>query len=150
MELNAFEEVIQFALEREKEAVKFYQDCNEISERSGMNQAFLEMADEEKKHVRLLENFKPGDIKKVVIKNISNLKISDFIVDMPFEKNMGYQDLLILAMKKEESAHRLYSRLAETRDDPDLKKLFLMLAQEELKHKNRIEKEYDDVVYGEN
>jgi len=150
MEFHAFEEVIQFALEREKEAVSFYRDCSEISKRSGMKQAFLEMADEEKKHVRLLENFKPGDIQKVVIKNIPNLKVSDYMVDIPFSEKMGYQDLLILAMKKEESAYNLYTSLAATRDDPDLQKLFQMLAQEELKHKNRLEKEYDDVVYGEN
>jgi rubrerythrin len=150
VELSAFEEVIHFALEREKEAVKFYEDCSNISKRAGMKQAFLEMANEERKHVRLLENFKPGHIEKVVIRNIPNLKVSDYMVDIPFSEDMGYQDLLILAMKKEESAYNLYTSLAATKDDPDLQKLFQMLAQEELKHKNRLEKEYDDAVYGEN
>ena len=149
MEHESFEKVIQFALEKEKEAVAFYQTCSEKSERAGMKQAFLDMAKEEKKHVRLLTNFKPGDLKKIKIKDIPNLKVSDYIVDIPFSESMGYQELLVMAMKREEASYNLYSRIATSRDD-QLKHLFQMLAQEELKHKNRLEREYDDVVYGEN
>ena len=53
MEINNLKEVIAFALEKEKEAVEFYKTCSDQSTRSGMKQAFMEMADEEKKHVRM-------------------------------------------------------------------------------------------------
>ena len=48
MELEKLKEIIGFALEKEKEAVDFYKTCSEQSTRSGMKQAFLDMADEEK------------------------------------------------------------------------------------------------------
>ena len=146
MELKDFRDVIQFALEKEKEAVAFYEKCGELTTRSGMKKAFSEMADEEKKHVRMLENFKPEHVDKGRLREIPDLKISDYLVDKDFSPEMSYQDLLILAMKREEKSHDLYEGLAREGGDPSVVKLFQLLAQEELKHKNRLEKEYDEVI----
>lgn len=146
MELGEFKETVRFALEKEKEAVDFYSRCSEMTTRSGMKKAFLEMADEERNHVRMLENFRPEHVAKVHLKEIPNLKISDYLVDMDFDPGMSYQNLLILAMKREEKSHALYMEFAKEEGDPSIVKLFRLLAQEELKHKNRLEKEYDDVV----
>jgi rubrerythrin len=57
---------------------------------------------------------------------------------------------LILAMKKEKIAFRLYNDLASASTDEPSKKLFLMLAQEEAKHKLRFEVEYDSNILKEN
>jgi rubrerythrin len=63
---------------------------------------------------------------------------------------MTYSDALILAMKKEKNAFRLYSFLSEETTDPLLKGLFLTLALEESRHKLRFELEYDEFVLREN
>jgi len=63
---------------------------------------------------------------------------------------MSYKDLLTLAMKREESSHALYTDLIRQGDDPSVQKLFQVLAQEELKHKLKLEKEYDDLLSHEN
>ncbi len=146
MELDQFKEIIQFALDKEKEAVDFYSQCSQLSERSGMKKAFLEMADEEKKHIRMLQHFDPDCVENVKLKKMPNLKISEYLVEGVFSPDMSYQDLLILAMKREEKSVALYTILAEKGEDPSVQKLFKILAQEELKHKNRLEKEYDDVI----
>ena len=146
MELDNLKEIIAFALEKEKEAVTFYETCSEQSTRSGMKQAFLEMADEEKKHVKMLENFTPDDVEHVKIRNIPDLKIGEYLVEMAFTPNMSYQDLLILAIKREESASKMYSQMAVEGTDNSMVKLFQFMAQEELRHKNRLEKEYDDFM----
>ena len=146
MESTDFEKTIKFALEKEKEAVEFYAYCAEKTTRSGMKKAFQEMAEEEMKHVRMLENFSPERITTLRLQDVPNLKVSDYIVDTEFDPGMGYKELLILAMKREESAHALYSQLAHEDGDPSIVKLFEVLAQEELKHKNKLEKEYDDML----
>ena len=150
MKINELEEIIQFALEKEEEAVSFYHQCSELTAQSNMKEAFIEMAEEEEKHVQMLQKFKPEKVQAVVIKNIPNLKISDYIVDMKFDPKMGYKDLLILAMKREEKSVELYSELATKGKQAELVKLFQFLAQEELKHKFRLEKEYDEVVLRDN
>ena len=57
---------------------------------------------------------------------------------------MDYQSALILAMKKEKAAFRLYTDLAASTEDEGIRDLFQGLAQEEAKHKLRFEVEYDD------
>ncbi len=146
MELDQFKEIIQFALDKEKKAVDFYNQCSQLAKRSGMKKAFLEMADEEKKHIRMLEHFQLDRVEKVKLQKVPNLKIVDYLVDSAFSPNMSYRDLLILAMKREEKSVALYTVLAEKGEDPSIQKLFKILAQEELKHKNRLEREYDDAI----
>jgi len=63
---------------------------------------------------------------------------------------MDYKDAIILAMKREKNAHDLYSRLALATEDDAGRELFLAFAKEEAMHKNRFEREYDDVVLKEN
>ena len=57
---------------------------------------------------------------------------------------MTYIDALIVAMKKEKAAFKLYIDLAAATQDEKIKIVFLELAQEEAKHKLRFEIEYDD------
>ena len=64
--------------------------------------------------------------------------------------DMSYADALVVAMKKEKAAFKLYADLAERTSDENLRKLFNNLALEESKHKLRFELEYDEVILKEN
>lgn len=150
MELKQFQDVVAFAREKEVEAVDFYTACADQSHRPAMKEAFLEMAGEEQKHVKMLDSFKPQTVEKGKIVAIPDLQISDFLVDAEFTPDMKYQDLLILAMKREQAAHDLYIKLAHEQGDAEVIKLFTLLAQEEAKHKNRLELEYDEMVLRDN
>jgi rubrerythrin len=44
-------------------------------------------------------------------------------------------DAMEIAVKMEENGQKFYNRMAEKLNDPELKKLFLFLANEEVKHK---------------
>jgi rubrerythrin len=78
-----------------------------------------------------------------------DLKIADYLVDVELKPDMGYQEVLVFAMKAEKAAFKLYSDLAASADDEELRRTFLALAQEEAKHKLRFEVEYDDDVLRE-
>jgi rubrerythrin len=52
-------------------------------------------------------------------------------------------------MKSEEKSCRFYMEAERMTDDPELKKLLLMLANEEKKHKFRLETLYEDKVLTE-
>jgi rubrerythrin len=79
-----------------------------------------------------------------VEQKVTDLKIGDYLVDVPAAPDMEYQDALILAMKKEKASFRLYTDLAVTTEDGNLQSLMQGLAQEEAKHKLRLEMEYDE------
>ena len=57
--------------------------------------------------------------------------------------------LILLAMKKEKAAYRLYLDLAMVAEAEELTDLFLALAREEANHKLRFEIEYDKNILGQ-
>jgi rubrerythrin len=75
---------------------------------------------------------------------ILDMKIGDNLVDVEMTSGLSYQDALILAMKAEKAAFKLYSDLAAATDNDGLKSILLGLAQEEAKHKLRFELEYEE------
>ena len=81
---------------------------------------------------------------------VLDLKMSDYLVDVEPRPNMSYEEALVLAMKREKNAFKLYTNLAAQAPTDDLKKIFQSLAIEESKHKLRFEIEYDEVVMREN
>jgi len=149
MDEKAFQEIMKFAIEKEDEAATFYEEAAKRSEKPHMKEAFADMAKEEQRHKGLLEKLDVTGIEQKQLKKIPDLKISEYLVDMEYSPDMEYRHLLVLAMKREEKALGLYNELAEKADDADMEKLFRLLAQEESKHKLRLEKEWDDLAAAE-
>jgi len=146
---ESFGEVLDFAIDREIEANRFYTDLAKKMKRPAMREVFEAFAREELGHKAKLEALKQG--KKVQAgKTPTDLRIADYIVDVEASAAMAYEDALVLAMKKEKAAFRLYLDLAAQVQSEDQKTLFLALAEEEARHKLRFEIEYDTVVLKEN
>jgi rubrerythrin len=146
---ESFIAVLDYAIEKEIEANQFYVDLAKKMKNPAMSKVFEAFAKEELGHKAKLEAIKQG--KEIPpAKNITDLKIADYTVDFEPAPDMSYQDALILAMKKEKAAFRLYLDLADQVENEDQKELFLSLAQEEAKHKLRFEIEYDDVMLNQN
>ncbi|MFH2007707.1 MAG: ferritin family protein [bacterium] len=144
------EEILDFAIKGEEEAAAFYTELAGHVEKDWMKKALLSFAKEEEGHKAKLVAIKDGNKLIPAKQTVQDLKIGDYLVDVEAKPGMDYQDALIVAMKKEKAAFKLYSDLAEATQDKDLRAIFLALAQEEAKHKLRFEVEYDDVVLKEN
>jgi len=111
-----------------------------------MKRDFLLFANEEKGHKAKLIALKEGKLIQAENKEILDLKISDYIVDVDPDKADSYEDALVIAMKKEKAAYRLYTELSEMVKAENTKALFKSLAQEEAKHKLRFEIAFDDMI----
>ena len=146
MDLNNFKEVVTFAIRKEAEAYNLYTTYSQLSKNPGTKVMFKELAKEEQRHREILEGVKKEDVTKYRLKKIPDMKISDYIDEQEFSPDMDYASALRLAIKREEHAFKLYNRMAQGTDDAQLKKLFSTLAQEESKHKLRLESEYDENV----
>jgi rubrerythrin len=148
MNFKSFEELIRFAIDKEQEAIDFYEETSKQEPYSGGKATFQEFAGEERKHRALLEGFLKGERKldAYSFEWIPDMKRSDYMVDFTYRKGMPYADILRLAMKREEKALKLYNDLAGKSQEKDLAQVFKMLSQEEAKHKLRLETMYDDYV----
>jgi len=150
MKLNSVDSILDFAIEKEEDAYQFYTDLAGKMQRPHMKKIFEQFAREEKGHKAKLQAVKEGKLLMPAAQKVIDLKIGDNLVDVEFDAEIDYQQALILAMKAEKAAYKLYNDLAGATDDQNLRATFLTLAQEEAKHKLRFEIEYDDYVLRDN
>ena len=148
MRKTTVDEILDFAIAAEKAANKFYLDLAGKMDNDAMKKVFEDFAEQENNHRILLEGVKEG--KKIEAEDVADLKIADYVVAVEPRPDMSYQEAITLAMKREKAAFAMYTRLAESADNYEIRKTFLMLAQEEAKHKLYFETEYDKVVFQEN
>jgi len=144
--MQTFEDFIEFAIKREEEAIKAYGDIAVIAKTPGLKKLLLDLQEEEKNHKKLLQDITEEKIESLEIKEVSDLKISDYLVEGPPSPDMNFQDLLILAAKKEQKAVDLYSDMERKVSEEELKKLFQFLVQQEKSHKLKLEEEYEKHV----
>jgi rubrerythrin len=146
MDEKKFHEMLQFAIDREIESVRFYTEGSQKVKHSGTKELFLDFAGQEKKHKQKLQDVRKGKRSVAHIQHIPDLKISDYLVDSELTPESSYADTLRIAMKREERSVKLYTDLKEKNTDKTLVNLFTFLVQEESKHKYVLEKLYDDEV----
>ena len=75
MKFSTLQEIIEFAIDREKNAVDFYTTCHDRAGRPEMKSAFMEMAEEEKRHVTLLENIQQSSFEEDTVDIVNNPKM---------------------------------------------------------------------------
>lgn len=143
-------DILDFAINAEQEAVDFYNNLAKKSNNEEMKKTFEQFAQEEMGHKARLIKIKESGSFTTEKTTVTDLKISDYLVEVKTKGELTYQDALVIAMKKEKAAFKLYSNLAKKAPDNEIKNLFLSLAQEEAKHKLRFEIEYDEFVLKEN
>jgi len=148
--MNSVEEILDYAIAREQEAVDFYLALAKRGSKSGMQDLLMDFSREEARHKAKLLAVKEGQKLLSAEQKVADLKISDYLVEVEVSDDIDIQDALILAMQREKAAFRLYNDLAARVDDAELRELFLGLAQEEAKHKLYFETEYDERMLRDN
>ena len=150
MEFENLAAILDFAIEKEIEAAKFYTRISKEAAFSGAGKMFEEFAQEEIKHQQMLQDFKTkgqtAGMEEYKFKWITDIKRSNYVLDLEYRPGMGYNEILMLAMKREEKALKLYNELLDEAESEESRTLFKMLCQEEAKHKLALETLYDDYM----
>ena len=148
--MQSVEEILDFAINREQQAVDFYTRLSTIAPGKQLQDLMLDYAREEQRHKDKLLAVKADGRLENEHKKPVDLKMADYLVDVEETPEMTYQDALIIAMKREQVAFKLYTDMAEKVEGAELKSLFESLAREEASHKNYFESEYDDKILTDN
>lgn len=144
------EKLLDFAISEEQGAADFYNGLAAKMANDAMKKVFEGFAKEELGHKAKLERVKSGDKTFSGGAKPMDLKIGDYLVEGEVSPDMDFQDALVIAMKKEKAAFRMYTDLAAATNDAGLRDILLGLAQEEAKHKLRFEIQYDEEILTEN
>jgi rubrerythrin len=146
---QSFERLISLAIQREEEAYQFYTDASDTAELSSSSKLLQELAQQEVGHKEKLQ----GALKEGVcdtftcetVEEVEDMKLGKYLLDIPLEKESSPQDILIVAIKREEAAFSFYKALSELTGNASHRTVFETLAREEEGHKIRLENMYDDI-----
>jgi len=144
------EKAMDRAVAMEEESIQLYTDAQDKVVNPGSKQFLKELVAEEEKHRRniLAAKEDPSKIEEIgsLSTPVQDLKISDGLVATTLSPEASYQEILIYAAKREKETHDFYMQLARSYRESQVGKMFAAFAQEELRHKYLLEKEYDDVI----
>jgi len=145
MKFKSIAELLDAAIIRETQAQELYIKMAFMVKNPWMCRVLEGFAQEELQHRKKLEAVKRGQI-GLEQKEAGDLGIDDEFEDIEPDEDMDYLELLVYAIKKENSSYRYYTSMASIFSEPELKDAFLKLAKEEANHRQRLETEYDSMT----
>jgi rubrerythrin len=147
---NSFDKLISLAIQREEEAYEFYTKASENAELPSSKKLLSDLALQEKGHKNKLQQALGAGVCETfscaTIEEFEGHELSKYLIEIPLESGSTSQDILIVAIKREEGAYDFYRSLSELTTSTDHRTVFESLAEEEKKHKERLESIYDDQI----
>lgn len=147
--MDDFREIIEFAIRSEVEAKEYYLHVAGKTNNEMVKKLFLEFAEEEADHEKLLANILANNEASLNFKKTQDYKLSETIPDPDMSGKVTMADIIAVAMKREERAMNMYLNLAKDSSSEKAKELFMGLADMERGHKVKLEQAYTDVAYVE-
>ena len=142
-------EVLDSAIYKEIASQAMYEVAQQKTDDPAARELLRELAGQEVKHAEKLKELKEkGLVKQQWHRDkIADLKISDYLTGGGTLEGAGLQDTLIFAMKREAESVDFYHKMMGLMRAEEAKQLCAGLANEELKHKMRLEILYDRLFY---
>ena len=142
-------DVLDTAILREREAYRFYTDLKGRVQDDSARQAIDFIATEELKHEAFLLDYKSGKLGAGVLqmRQAIHYKIAEYLDEPDVTDDMSSEAVFLMAAYRESRSNRFYTELAALHDDPELKDMLLKMANEELKHKEKMEYLYANTAF---
>jgi rubrerythrin len=150
MNTKKLNDIIDFAIAEEVKAYTMYEAAMQKTKDQAGQSMLKELANMERGHEAKLKALKEGKDVEFDDKRVEDLKISDYMDTVDLKDDSGFQEVLVFAMKAEKKAYELYLNMSQFYMRKEKGDLLVNLANEELKHKNMLERYYDDNIYVEN
>lgn len=150
MEFQSIKDILEFAISKEQASVQFYRDLAAQMTNTPTQALFETLVKNEERHIELLmlEVRKLGytvdnehEPPEPAYKWKERLEMDDAARDMTFV------EALVLAIQKERAAFRLYAQLYGAAENEEFDKVMMELAEEEMRHVLKLEREYEAITH---
>ncbi len=143
-------ECIETAIKREEDAFAFYTDLAGQVADDAARETVLWIAGEEKKHKAFLVAFRdkgegPTSMRKA---EVTYYKLAEYLEEPEVSDSISRAEIFLLAAHRERRANQFYSELAALyEENSDVHEMMLRMANEELKHKEKMEYLYANTSF---
>jgi rubrerythrin len=149
MKDQKLEEIIDLAIIREEIAYAFYQSLL-IRLKDKTAQETLEfLSQEEQKHKAFLERYRAGEYGASALRMsaVVDYHVAEHLEKPDIDKNMETKDVYLVAAYRELASYNFYTALAGIQPPGEVQEMLLKIANEELKHKEKVEYLYANTAF---
>ncbi|OGP94380.1 MAG: hypothetical protein A2Z19_03765 [Deltaproteobacteria bacterium RBG_16_54_18] len=149
MEERKLKAVIETAILKEREAHEFYLDLYNLVDDMIAKDALCFLADEEKKHEDFLQKYLQGSYGADALRGdeVIDYGIAQFLEMPDIGQGMAAKDVYLVAAHRELNSYNFYKNLADIHPNGEVKDLLLAMANQELKHKEKVEYLYSNTAF---
>ena len=142
-------DILEIAIKREEEAYDFYMDIHGKVDDASVKDTLEFIAGEEKKHKAFLVSYRDGNFgeKALRMSDVVDYKIAEYLEEPEVDENSKPEDVYLVASHRELRSHRFYTELANRHAEGDPREMLLKMANEELKHKEKMEYLYANTAF---
>jgi rubrerythrin len=142
-------DIIDMAIQREEAAYDFYMDIHAKVEDVSVRDTVEFIANEEIKHKQFLVGYRAGNYGSDSLRmaDVVDYRIAEYLEEPEVEDNSSSQDVYLIASHREARSHLFYKELAGMHTDGELNSMLLKMANEELKHKEKMEYLYSNTAF---
>lgn len=130
-------DIFDFAIEKEKEAEKYYREIAEFVSDKGLTRILTMLADEEVKHRKILEEMKtrsPAIAETDILKDVKNVFVQFKDEKDSFNPNISQIEMYKKAQERERQSMDFYQEKSDEVELPEQKELLVKMAGEEKRH----------------
>jgi rubrerythrin len=142
-------DVIDLAIQREEEAYDFYMDIHARVQDASVKDTVEFIAGEEKKHKAFLVEYRGGNYGADALRmsDVVEYRIAEYLEEPEISKDSSSEEVYLIAAHRESRSHQFYTELANMHADSELKTVLIKMANEELKHKEKMEYLYANAAF---
>lgn len=141
--------VIDTAIQREEDAYVFYTGLLDKITDEAVRNTIEFIAGEERKHKEFLVNYRDGKYagQPMRMSDVVYYKIAEHQEEPKIKEGMSGENVYLLAAHREKKSHAFYMELADLHGEGETRDLLLRVANEELKHKEKMEYLYTNAAF---
>lgn len=149
METKGFGAIIEMAIAKEEEACNFYIGLSDEAKTGEVRDTLRYIAAEEKQHKEFLVNYRDKGYSHggLSLDTIVDYRIAEQLEAPEPGEDMGVKDVYLIAAHREKKANDFYLSLAAIHPDGDARRFLLKMAEEELRHKEKMEFLYTNAAF---
>jgi rubrerythrin len=141
--------LIDTAIHREEDAYAFYMRIHDKVNDPAVRETIVWIAGEEQKHKAFLVRYRNGDFgtSGLRLSEVVYYRIAEYQEEPHVAEDMNSAQVYLVASHRELRSHQFYTALAQEHAAGEAREMLLKMANEELKHKEKMEYLYANTAF---
>jgi rubrerythrin len=149
MQEQSLKSLIETAIRNEEEARAFYLGLHDLVEDALAKETLRFLAGEEQAHKEFLQAYLKGEKKFTALgmETPIDYHVAQYAARPDPKKNMKSSEVYLVAAHREWNSYNFYKELASLQPAGEVREMLLAMANQELKHKEKVEYLYANTAF---